>query len=441
MENPAYLPEARALQESRQQENYIKIDRAFGWLMIGQWLFGIFAALLISPYTWIGETKQVHTHVWGSILIGGTICLFPFYLSRRFAGELLTRQVMAVAQLLYSSLLIHLMGGRIEGHFHIFGSLAFLAYYRDVKIIYTASAVTVLDHLVRGYVYPMSVYGVLSASEWRWLEHTAWVLFEDVFLIVAIKNGLSEIEKSTMYEAALIKERERALNLSKIKTRFLSNMSHEIRTPLNSIVGYSDLLGQTPLSSEQQHYIGTIHRCTESLLGVVNDVLDISRIESGRLTIEKGPFDIREMQAALQDIFAVHCRKKNISFSVLTEGEWPAQVIGDRHRLQQVLVNLLSNAVKFTIQGSVELRLRREGGQAVWTVSDTGIGIRPENQELVFGPFNQEDASTARKFGGSGLGLTISKALIEQMGGQLKMQSTPGIGSTFEFSVKVIEEN
>ncbi|KYG61589.1 hypothetical protein AZI86_17960 [Bdellovibrio bacteriovorus] len=439
MENSSYLPEAQALQEVRQHDNYVKIDRAFGWLMIGQWVFGILAAVVISPYTWIGEAKQVHLHVWASVLLGGLICLFPFYLSRRQAGDFLTRHVMAVAQLLYSSLLIHLMGGRIEAHFHIFGSLAFLAYYRDAKVIYTASVVTVLDHLIRGYIYPLSVYGVLNASEWRWLEHTAWVIFEDVFLLIAIKNGLHEIKKSTMYEAALIKERERALNLSKIKTRFLSNMSHEIRTPLNSIVGYSDLLGQTPLNPEQQQYIGTIHRCTESLLGVVNDVLDISRIESGRLTVEKGAFDIRELQSTLQGIFAVQCEKKKIQLRVITEGDWPPMVTGDRHRLQQVLVNLLGNAVKFTQEGSVHLHLRRDGDCAIWSVSDTGIGIRPENQELVFGPFTQEDASTARKFGGSGLGLTISRALVEQMGGELKMQSTPGVGSVFEFSVKVIE--
>lgn len=323
MENSSYLPEAQALARSRQQENYIKIDRAFGWMMIGQWLFGIVAAVWISPYTWIGEAKQVHAHVWTAIVLGGIICLFPFYMSRAHAGDVITRQAMAVAQLLFSSLLIHLMGGRIEAHFHIFGSLAFLAYYRDVRVIATASVVTILDHLLRGYLYPLSIYGVLNGTEWRWLEHTAWVIFEDVFLVIAIQHSLREIDTSTMYEAALLKERERALGLSEIKTRFLFNMSHEIRTPLNSIVGFSDLLGQTTLDKEQKQYVGTIHRCTESLLGVVNDVLDLSRIESGKLQIEEGDFDIRELQYAIESIFSLQCKKKNIDLIVTTEGMWP----------------------------------------------------------------------------------------------------------------------
>lgn len=438
MENSTYLPEAQAMAELRQHENYVKIDHAFGFLMIAQWLFGILAAVVISPYTWIGEVKQVHIHVWAAVFLGGVLCLFPFYMSRAFAGEKITRHIMAVAQLLYSSLLIHLMGGRIEAHFHIFGSLAFLAYYRDVRVIVTASVVTVLDHLIRGYLYPLSVYGVLNASQWRWLEHSAWVIFEDIFLIIAIWNSLKEIEKSTMYEAALIKERERALDLSKIKTRFLSNMSHEIRTPLNSIVGYSDLLGQTPLNLEQKQFVGTINRCTESLLSVINDVLDINRIESGKLQIEESTFDIRDLQAAVQSIFAIQCQKKNIDLIVETEGEWPSHVHGDPHRLRQVLVNLVGNAVKFTNAGYVKVRLQRDGELATWIISDTGIGIRPESQELIFGPFNQEDATTARKFGGSGLGLTISRALVEQMGGRLEVQSELGRGSVFRFSVNVL---
>src|SRR6266850_2022231 len=174
-----------ALFEGSQNQILQRTDRMFAWLMVFQWLAGIAAALWISPRTWIGATSQVHVHVWAAILLGGAISSLPVFLAFRRPGHAFTRHTIAVAQMLTSALLIHLTGGRIETHFHVFGSLAFLAFYRDWRVLISASAVVAVDHLVRGVYWPQSVYGVSAGSEWRWVEHAGWVVFEDIFLVMS----------------------------------------------------------------------------------------------------------------------------------------------------------------------------------------------------------------------------------------------------------------
>lgn len=170
----------------------VQTDHLFVGLMIFQWLLGMALALLISPRAWAGAQSSVHFHVWLAIFGGGLISGFPIFLALRQPGEVLTRQVVAVAQMLTSVLLIHLTGGRIETHFHVFGSLAFLAFYRDWRVLATATLVVALDHFVRGIYWPLSAFGVLTASPWRALEHAGWVIFEDVFLLMSIRRGLFE---------------------------------------------------------------------------------------------------------------------------------------------------------------------------------------------------------------------------------------------------------
>src|SRR6267142_7038779 len=176
-------------------QNHIlqRTDRMFAWLMVFQWLAGIAAALWISPRTWIGATSQTHVHVWAAIFLGGAISGFPIFLACKRPGQAFTRHTIAVAQMLTSALLIHLTGGRIETHFHVFGSLAFLAFYRDWRVLISATVVVALDHLFRGLFLPQSVFGVPTPSSWRWLEHAAWVLFEDLFLIISIQQGRQDL--------------------------------------------------------------------------------------------------------------------------------------------------------------------------------------------------------------------------------------------------------
>jgi diguanylate cyclase (GGDEF)-like protein len=168
-------------------------DRMFAVLMAIQWLAGIAAALWISPKTWAGPYSQTHVHVWAAVFLGGAVSLFPVALALLRPGEASTRFVIATAQMLMSSLLIHLTGGRIETHFHVFGSLAFLAFYRDWRVLVPATVVVAADHFLRGMFWPESVYGVLAAGNWRWLEHAGWVLFEDTFLFIAIRRSVGEM--------------------------------------------------------------------------------------------------------------------------------------------------------------------------------------------------------------------------------------------------------
>ena len=189
---------------SRQQQAiYRRTDRLFAGLMTGQWLAAMLAAYWLSPRTWAGAQSAVHPHLLDAIFVGGLLTLFPVCLALRCPGRALTRQVIAVAQLLMSALLIHISGGRIETHFHIFGSLAFLAFYRDWRVIVSATLVTATDHLLRGLFWPQSVYGLASAAPWLTVEHTAWVVFEDSFLLISCRQSLQEMAQISLRQAQL----------------------------------------------------------------------------------------------------------------------------------------------------------------------------------------------------------------------------------------------
>jgi PAS domain S-box-containing protein len=206
MNNAVHSNELKRTTELFQEAEHvvhIRTDRLFAKLMILQWFTGIIAALWISPKTWIGAASQTHWHVWAAIFLGGLMAAFPVFLTWKHPGNVLTRHVIAVAQMSFSSLLIHLTGGRIETHFHIFGSLAFLAFYRDWKVLASATTVVVLDHFFRGIYWPQSIFGVLTSSHWRWLEHAGWVLFEDIFLIISIKQSLKEMLGLAQRQASL----------------------------------------------------------------------------------------------------------------------------------------------------------------------------------------------------------------------------------------------
>ncbi len=223
--------------EERRHSVFRKTDHLFAWLMIFQWLAGIGIALWISPRTWSREASEVHPHVWAAILLGGSISLFPAYLAWKQPGKTLTRHTIAIGQTLTSALLIHLTGGRIETHFHVFGSLAFLAFYRDWKVLVTASFVVTVDHFLRGVYWPQSVYGILSPSPWRFLEHAGWVVFENIFLIRSCLYGVREMRNVSQQRAELeginervekkVEERTKQLVDAETRTRSIIECSHD----------------------------------------------------------------------------------------------------------------------------------------------------------------------------------------------------------------------
>lgn len=437
-------------------------DRLFLILLIVQWVLGVAAAVWISPYTWEGMTSSVHYHVWASIILGGVIVSLPVYLTITNPGNKFTRHSVAFGQMATSALLIHLTGGRIESHFHIFGSLAFLAFYRDTSVLVTATLVVALDHGLRGYFWPESVYGVLNPGALRFFEHSGWVVFENIFLFAGILQSRkemrstaeqsvqlaesrqqveSEVARQTAHLTKAIKEveevnskyaklNEQLAQKNEELDRFAYVASHDIRTPLRGIANLATWVQEDCsqlLPDESVAHLQKIKSRIDHLEELLEELLAYSRV--GKNDCEMESVNLENMWNSLTELVK---NPKGLEFKSDLQG--CEQVTTYAVLLRQVILNLLSNAVKYNDKGTegwVELTARDEGEFLRLTIADNGVGIDKTNLDLIFQMYHRVQSVKAE---GTGMGLPIAKKQIEFFGGSIDVSSEAGKATTFSFT-------
>ncbi|KUP91956.1 response regulator [Tritonibacter horizontis] len=297
----------------------------------------------------------------------------------------------------------------------------------------------IAEHLKQGKRYRTEILNYTKTGEMIWVDtHLVPVLDDagDVRMVIGIER---DVTQSKRHAAELAEAKRAAEQADRAKSEFLANMSHEIRTPMNGIIGMSDLLAEADLPSEEQQQVEIIRTSSKALLKIINDILDLSRLESGKLTLSEIDFDLEQCIESAVDVLRPVAREKGLKLNVTYGDNLPQQVRADDGRLRQVLVNLIGNAVKFTAKGRVDVRVLRSVGDPyniTVDVEDTGIGLTREQRDNIFERFSQADAATTRAFGGTGLGLTISRYLAEQMGGGIVVHSAHGQGSCFSLQVQ-----
>jgi signal transduction histidine kinase len=438
--------------EEHRQSVMVRTDRMMATLMGAQWFFAIGVALVLSPYTWEGRIQSVHVHVYAAVLLGGAISSLPILLCIKRPGWLGTRLVVAAAQMLWSALLIHLSGGRIETHFHVFGSLAFLAFYRDIRVLVVATLVVASDHFVRGLVWPDSVYGIANPEWWRFLEHAFWVVFEDIVLVFGCIESAKEMRLVALRraEAELSSQRENAKSVELDRAmqelhssqaalvragklaavgQLAASVGHELRNPLATIRNASKYLGKRLLGPgaaanlsdpKVPQFITLMDREVTACTKIISDLLDFAR--------ERAPLpEPCPLRPLVEDAISI-VPESSARIVNAVPVDLPVPTI-DKDLFRQVLTNLIQNGVEaIPSDRQGEVTISAEGGQtSPWriVVADNGSGIPDDALAKIFEPLFTTKAK------GTGLGLAIVAGMIKAHGGTIAVESSSAAGSRF----------
>ncbi|WP_338871692.1 sensor histidine kinase [Myxococcus stipitatus] len=429
-----------------------RTDRLFAGLMLAQWAFGILVALFVAPYGWRGKDGAPHAHVYAALFLGAALTVFPIALARWRPGDAATRHGVALAQMLWSSLLIHLTGGRLETHFHVFVSLAFLSLYRDPWVLLSASCATVADHIIRGFLWPESVYGIVDPEWWRFLEHAFWVGILNMVLLHAGRGMRREMREVAVRRAELELAREREEEKSAALDRALRELSgfqehlirveklaavgqlaasvgHELRNPLaavrNAHAYLSRRLSRDVIGAADDprvpQFLGVMERELGACAKIISDLLDFARERPPALQ----PCPLRPL---VDEAIGVVPPRDGVRILNEVPESLPVPCL-DKEQFRQVLVNLVQNAVEAMPTGRTgQVSVLAEGqdtGPWAIRVIDDGAGIPPDVLPKIFEPL------FTTKTRGTGLGLAIVANMVQRHGGTISVRSEAGRGSEF----------
>lgn len=439
-QNDAVALRARELFQEHLDDVHDKTNRVFFWLFIGQWIFAVAIALLWSPYTWEGKIRSTNLHVPAAIILGGVISSLPLFLLWARPRENYTRQVVAAGQMLWSALLIHLTGGRIETHFHVFGSLAFIAFYRDWKLLPLATVVVAAEHLTRGLLWPESVYGVANPEWWRFLEHALWVVFEDVVLVMACFRAIEEMQQIAGGRAEVEAKQGALVRSEKLAAigELAASVGHELRNPLAAVKGAMAYLSRRLATARPGEPIERDPKVKEFLDLVSRELGVCNRIISELLDFARDSppqYEPCPLHSLVSEALCLVPVRAGVSLVNSIPESLPVPSL-DKEQFRRVIINLAQNASEAMGERGGRVEVTAAGGgdsDLVIEVRDDGPGIPPDVLPHVFQPL------FTTKTKGTGLGLAIVVNMIERHRGSITATSDVGKGSRFVITLPARE--